>query len=264
MSTKTNCLRHNSTLAALCTWMVLFLVGVAALNGCNRVSDEQLAQAVETAMKRSTLRHKAEILDNLMRKADTVARLEIARLKKAEQVYDTQVFFEMAGSFHPMGYGFWFKIKRAFLSYEIVDIRESNSLFHKYELVIRYNYDVVRTHRFASAYEGAKEKATKDFNFQKIGEEGSWEFLYWFDTDFELARTESEFVRARGYQVPRYSSGAAAPATRSAAYKQQKRPAPSRQKRKRSTPSSKKAPQTKRSPDKRVSQKPKESPAGTP
>ena len=267
MSTKVKLLRNRSTLFALCPMMVLFLVVIATLNGCNRVSDEQLAQAVETAMKRSTLRHKADILKNLQANAQKLAVQELERLNKAEQVYDTQVFFNMIGSFHPMGYGFWFKIKRGLSSYEIVDIRESDSLFHKYEVLIEYEYDVLRTHRFASAYEGSYEKADKDFNFQKIGEEGSWEFLYRFDADFEWDGEDAEFVRAKGYQVPLYSLGARTPATRQTEYKATKRATPSslgRQRSKRSTSSSKKAPDTKGSPDKGVSQKPKESPAGTP
>jgi hypothetical protein len=239
--------------------MFLLLVGIVGFHGCGRVSDEQLAQAVETAMKRSTLRHKGEIRDDLMREADRVAMLDLVRLNKAEQVYDTQVFFEMAGGgFHPMGYGFWFKIKRDFPSYEIVDIRESNSLFHKYETVIKYNYDVVQTHRFASAYEGAKEKATKDFNFQPIGKEGSWEFLYRFDADFELVSEKGEFVRAGGYQAPDYSSGTPAPVARTTKLKTRKgrmsrslaRP---RKKQKGSTTPSKNPPAAKRNADEGVS-----------
>ena len=227
MSTKVKLFRNRSTLFTLCPMMVLFLVVIAVLNGCDRVSDEQLAQAVETAMKRSTLRHKADILENLQTNAQNLAVQELERLNKAERVYDTQVFFEMIGRFHPMGYGFWFKIKRGFSSYEITDIKESDSLFHKYEVLIEYEYDVIRTERFPSAYDGTYEKADKDFNFQKIGEEGSWEFLYRFDTNFEWNGEDAEFVRARGYQVPRYSSGARTPATRQTEYKATRRAMPS-------------------------------------
>ena len=138
MTTNAMGFRNRKTFVALCQIMVLFLAGIAALNGCNRVSDEQLAKAVETAMKRSTLRNKAEILKHLQANAQKLAVQELERLNKAEQVYDTQVFFDMIGKFHPMGYGFWFKIKRGFSAYDILDIRESESLFHKYEVFIEY------------------------------------------------------------------------------------------------------------------------------
>lgn len=258
-------LPNRSTLAVLCQMLVMFLVVISALNGCNRVSDEQLAQAVETAMKRSTLRHKAEILKNLQANAQHLAVQELDRLNKAEQVYDTQVFFEMIGRMHPMGYGLWFKVKRGFSSYDIVDIREGYSLFHKYEVLIDYKYDVIQTHRYASAVEGTYERAEKDFSFQKTGQEGSWEFIYRFDTDFKWDGEEAEFVRAKGYQIPLYSAGLRTPVTRETEYKAVKTGMPSslgRQRRKSSTASSKKAPETKGGPDKGVNQKPEEGPAG--
>ncbi len=260
-------LRHYSTLAVSCSWIVLLLVGITALHGCGQPSDEQLAQAVETAMKRSILLNKQEVLKNVMNRANKLAVQELDRLNRAEKVYDTQVFFEMIGLYHPMGYGFWFKIKRGFSSYDVVDIREGESLFHKYEVFIDYKYDVLRTERFASAYEGTYEKAEADFNFQKIDEKGSWEFLYRFTTDFEWDGEEPEFVRAKGYQVPNYSSGVREPLTRTTEYETTKGPMPASlagRRRKPSTSPSKETPDTKRGPDKGVSQESKESPAGTP
>ncbi len=214
MKAKGSSLRHKSTLAALSPWIAIFLVGIIALPGCGRPSDEQLAQAVETAMKRSILLNKQEVLKNVMNRANKLAVQELDRLNRAEKIYDTKVFFDMAGVYHPMGYGFWFKIKRGFSSYDIVDIRESQSLFYKYEVFIDYKYDVLRTERFASAYEGTYQKAEADFNFQKIDEKGSWEFLYRFTTDFEWDGEEPEFVRPQGYQIPNYPSGVPEPLTR--------------------------------------------------
>jgi len=259
MRAKEKSLRYYSALAVSCSWIVLLVVGVIALHGCNRVSDEQLAQAVETAMKRSILLNKKEILKNVMNRANKLAVQELDRLNTAEKVYDTQVFFDMIGRYHPMGYGFWFKIKRGFSSYDIFDVRESDSLFHKYEVFIEYKYDVIRTHQFASAYEGTYEKAEADFNFQKIGQEGSWEFLYRFTTDFEWDGEEPEFVRAKGYQVPNYSSGSPVATTRTIKYKTTKGAMPSslaRQRRNRSTSPSKKPPSAERAANQDARQQP--------
>lgn len=269
MSTNVKLFRHRSILAVLCPWAVLLLVGIVAFHGCGPVNDEQLAQAVETAMKRSTLRHKEEILGNLMSNTQKLAVQELERLNRAEQVYDKQVFFDMIGLYHPMGYGFFFKTKRGFSSYEVVDIRESDSLFHKYEVVVRYKYDVLQTKRWASAYDGAKEKAARDFGFEKTDEQGSWEFRYWFGTDFKWYREEAEFLRARGYQIPAYSSGAPTPSTRATKYKTTKgRMTPSlarhRRKQQRSTSSSKKPPPAKRTSNKGVRQQPQKSPTDAP
>ena len=261
--------RHHSIFAVLCLWIAVFLLGMVAFHGCGRVSDEQLAKAVESAMKRSTLRNKAEILDNLMKSTQSLAVQELERLNRAERVYDTKVFFDMIGKWHPMGYGFFFKIKRGFSSYEVVDIRESDSLLHKYEVLLRYDYDVLQTKRWASAFDGARERADKDFDFKKTDEQGSWEFRYWFNTDFKWEGEEPEFIRARGYQVPGYSSSDSAPlpSTRTTKYKTTKGRMPSslasrRKKQEGSTQPSKKPPAAKRTSDENVRQQSEKSPAG--
>ena len=265
MTLKLNLLQMHPTPAALCKRMVLVLAAIVALEGCGRVSDEQLAQAVETAMKRSTLRHKAEIVENLMNSTNTLAAQELERLNKAEEVYDTRAVFEVI-PLHPWGYGSWFKIKRGFSSYEVVDLRESTSLLHKYEAVVEYKYVALRTKQYASAYDGAEEKAKKDFDFKEIGEEGSLELLYRFDANFEWDREEGELVRSKGWQVPVLPSVAAPPPISMMEIKAIKLPAPAGRnsgQQKRSISPSTKAPDAKRSSDESVGQPAKKSPADT-
>jgi len=192
-----NLSHYTSVIIMVYPCIILTLVVLTTFHGCGRMSDERLAQAVEEAMRQSTLRHKAEIVDRLEHSMARVALAELLRLNKAEEEYGKAISFEPI-PFHPLQWGFWRKIKREYSSYEIVDMRERGSLMTPYEVVVEYRFRLLQTERQSSRFPEAVDKAKKDTNFLPTGEEGAVDVLYRFDADFEWDRELGKLVGIMG------------------------------------------------------------------
>ena len=100
--------RYKSIIAVLFPRVVLVLLASVVLHGCIRVSLDGLPEAVETAMKRSLIRHKTEIVEKLQGGVDALAAAQITRLNKAEQVYGKAMRFKGLPDPNPMKLGFLF------------------------------------------------------------------------------------------------------------------------------------------------------------
>lgn len=156
-----------------------------------------IPRSVDTAMKRSILLYKADIITKLTTSMNRVAFGEIIRLNQAEEEYGKQVRFEPM-LLHPMGWGFWLKVKRKYDAYEIVDMAQTGSLIAPYEVIAGYHYKVFQTQKQASMDSESQDKAWKDVEFKETDTEGAVEMLYRFDADFQWDGTMGEIVRVVG------------------------------------------------------------------
>jgi hypothetical protein len=186
MWTKRNLLHYGSIVRVLCPWVVLILVGSVAFHGCIRIGPEELSEAVETAMRRSIVRHRAEILQKVTAGVDRLAVAEMERLNMAERKYGTVLNFVGRPGITPLRLGGVSKAKRNYFSYELIDVSETGSLiFLSYEVIVGYNYEVLRTEERYTGNPQAREQARRDYVFRKTDEKGSLKLLYRFDADLE-------------------------------------------------------------------------------
>ncbi len=185
MWTKRNLLHYGSIIRVLCPWVVLILVGSVAVHGCIRIGLEGLPEAVETAIRRSILRHKAEILQKVTAGVDRLAVAEMERLNRAERKYEEMPNFVGRPGITPLRLGTLSKSKRNYFSYELIDVMETASIFLPYEVIVEYNYEVLRTKRQYTGDPQAVDRATRDYDFQKTDEKGFLKLLYRFDADLE-------------------------------------------------------------------------------
>jgi|GEM_PF-7020780 len=188
-----------------CLLVLTVLAAAAALHGCGNVSEEKLARAVETAMKQTMYRHKADAIENLTQKMKWLATRQLQVLNKAEKIYDTQTRFEPI-PYNMYELGFMYKVKRNFSSYEIIDMVESDSLLYAYAVYVAYNYELLQTETQPTAFDGAEERAEKDFNFEDTGKGGTMEFVYQFDSSFECVDPDGEFLGVSGDMLDTYST----------------------------------------------------------
>jgi hypothetical protein len=195
------CLKRS----ACCLVLLMLLGAAAAFHGCSGVSEEKLARAVETAMKETIYRHKAEAIENLTAKMKWLATRQLQILNEAEKVYDTQTRFEPI-PYNVYGLGFMYKVKRNFSSYEIVDMAESDSLLYAYAVYVAYNYEILQTETQPTAFDGAEKRAEEDFNFEDTGKRGTVEFAYQFDSSFECVDPAGEFLGVSGDLFENYST----------------------------------------------------------
>jgi hypothetical protein len=188
------------------------LAAAAAFHGCGGVSEEKLARAVETAMKQTIYRRQTEAVENLTAKMKWLATRQLDLLNKAEKVYDTQTRFEPI-PYNVYGYGFMYKVKRNFPSYEIIDMVQSDSLLYAYAVYVAYDYEILQTETQPTAFDGAKERAEKDFEFKSTGKNGAMEFVYQFDGSFACVVPEGELLGISGDLLDNYST-VSSPVTR--------------------------------------------------
>jgi hypothetical protein len=183
---KLNPARYRLTAAVLFPRVVLILLGSVVLHGCIRVSLEGLPEAVETAMKRSVIRHKTEIVQKVGASVDGLGVAQMRRLNRAEQQYAKAVRFKGMVQPNPMKLGFLFKSRRNFHAHEVVDVRDTGSLIHDpYEVIVAYKYEVWETQRLSSGDPTSEDLVKKDSDFQKIDQNGSIRFRYRFNADLE-------------------------------------------------------------------------------
>ena len=167
--------------------IVLIVLASVVLHGCARVNLEGLPEAVEIAMRRSTLRHKGEIVGKVKVGVDGFAAAQLKQFNEAEQEYGNEVHFEeLKQGLNPMMLGLLFKSKREFYSYEIVNIKDTGSLLHHpYEVIVAYKYEVLETKKQSSGDPRSMGEVMEDPDFQKIGEQGSLKLRYGFNADLE-------------------------------------------------------------------------------
>ena len=200
---KLRLLGYRSTLPTLGLLSVLLFMNAVVFHGCGRVSDEQLARAVETAMNQVIYRREAEAVDNLTRITNRLAVEQLERFNNAEKVYDNAVRFEPIPR-NPYEYGYMYKVKRDFSNHTIADMRESDSLLHEYEVLVSYNYEILQTEKQSTVPKGAEQMAKEDFDFERTGKKGAIEYVYRFNEDFECLNRGGELVRTSGEQIDIY------------------------------------------------------------
>jgi len=188
-----------------CLLVLMVLAAAAVFHGCGSVSEEKLARAVEKAIKQTIYRHKADAIENLTAKMKWLATRQLQILNEAEKVYDTQTHFEPI-PYNMYGLGFMYKVKRNFSSYEIVDMVESDSLLYAYAVYVAYNYEILQTETQPTAFDGAEERAEKDFNFEDTGKRGTMEFVYQFDSSYKCVDPDGEFLGVTGDRLENYST----------------------------------------------------------
>jgi len=184
-----NLVRYKAMTTVLFPRVVLVLLAGVVLHGCIRVSLEGLPDAVETAMKRSMVRHKTEIIGKVKGGVDALAVARMKQLNAAERVYGKPIRFKGLPDPNPMKLGFFFKSRRDFRSYEIVDVRDTGSLLKDpYEVIVKYNYDVWETRRRSSGDPASGNLVRRDTDFQRTEQKGSLRFLYRFNPDLDWNR----------------------------------------------------------------------------
>jgi hypothetical protein len=203
--------RYRAITAVLFPRVVLVLLASVVLHGCIRVSLEGLPEAVETAMKRSMIRHKTEIVEKVRGGVDAFAAAQMRRLNAAERVYGRAMSFKGMPDPNPMKLGFLFKSRRDFNSYEIVDVIDTGSLLKDpYEVIVKYNYEVWETQRRSSGDPASGDMVRRDTDFQKTEQKGSLRFLYRFNPDLEWNREPG--IRLLTEVAPSLAPASVAPA----------------------------------------------------
>lgn len=156
----------RKTLAA-----ILFLLTTAGLSSC---SDPRPAETANQTAPPSIVHFdfgqpigmtRAQYADYLEEKARDLAESEMARLSAIELAFRDKLYyygFEMPAT--NISHGAYAKMYRQFTGYELLDISNSDSLFHPILFTIEFKYDILVSEPVFVEREGRKDAQAANIN----------------------------------------------------------------------------------------------------